>query len=83
MKLLSFSVAGKSSYGVISDDGAVIDSGTRSGNNYVDLRDVLRHGTDAINELTELAANTAANHNSAKIRYQRPILYPEKTICGR
>ncbi|HCX87746.1 MAG TPA: 2-hydroxyhepta-2,4-diene-1,7-dioate isomerase, partial [Gammaproteobacteria bacterium] len=77
MKLTSFSVAGRSSYGIVTDDG-IIDLGAlpkAPGS----LRQALSQlGVDG---LQALGHNLPADHALDDIVYQAPIVDPEKIIC--
>ena len=77
MKLTSFSVAGRSSYGIVTDDG-IIDLGAlpkAPGS----LRQALSQlGVDG---LQALGHNLPADHALDDIVYQTPIVDPEKIIC--
>jgi len=77
MRLLSFEAAGRASFGVVEGEG-VIDLGPR-------LPDVADLGSlFAAGRLGDAAAAAKGSDRDFAlddIRYQRPILYPEKTIC--
>jgi len=78
MRLVSFSHDAKHSFGVATDDG-IIDVGTRLGERYQDLRDVLnRRG---LSDIATGIQNASCDYRFDEIAFERPILYPEKIIC--
>lgn len=77
-RLLAFSRAGKMGYGLVSGDG-VIDISARLGNKWSTLRQVIEAG--ALIRLVEEYGSHAADFSLSGIRYEIPILAPEKIIC--
>ena len=79
MKLLSFSIADRESWGAVNAKGdGIVDLGSRM-KNCKRLIDALRH--DRVNEAMDEAARAGADVALADIRYRRPVPYPEKIIC--
>lgn len=78
MRLLSFSHDAKQSFGVATDNG-IIDVGSRLGDRYQDLRDVLSRG--GVGEIASEAKDTIADYRFDEVSFERPIRYPEKIIC--
>ena len=77
MRLTSFSVADRPSYGIVTDDG-IIDLG-RLPEAPSNLRQALSQlGADG---LKALGHNLSADHAVDDIVYQTPIVDPEKIIC--
>src|SRR3954452_6707135 len=75
MRLASFSVNGRTSYGVVTDSG-IIDLGKKL--KYPTLLDVFRAGAGAE---ARAAAGGAADHQMKDAELLRPITTPEKIIC--
>ena len=77
MKLTSFYVDDRPSYGIVTDAG-VIDLGCLPDAPY-NLRQALSQlGVDGVKALGH---NLSADHALGDIAYQRPIVDPEKIIC--
>ena len=77
MKLASFSVADRHSYGIVTDSG-VVDVGKRLGAKYPALLDVLAAG--AMAEVAALAKESA-DHALADVTLDIPIRAPQKVLC--
>lgn len=77
MRLISFEVDGRASYGVVDGDG-VVDLGQRL-SDIADLRALF--AADRIDAAASAAKSADRDYRLGDIRYLRPILYPEKTIC--
>jgi 2-keto-4-pentenoate hydratase/2-oxohepta-3-ene-1,7-dioic acid hydratase in catechol pathway len=77
MKLASFSVADRHSYGIVTDSG-VVDAGKRLGAKYPALLDVLAAG--AMAEVAALAKESA-DHALADVTLDIPIRAPQKVLC--
>jgi len=77
MKLASFHIAGKNTFGVVKDDG-IVDLGARTGG-ADGLRGALRQGK--LPELKEYADSTVADYALDDIRFLPTIPNPEKIIC--
>ena len=75
MRLASFRVNGRSSYGAVTDNG-IIDLGKKL--KYPTLLDVFRAG--AVAE-ARAAASGAADHQIKDVELLPPITAPEKIIC--
>ena len=78
MKLATFSVNGRVSYGIVSDKG-IVDAGLRLSERFADLRSVIAAGQT--NQLENLAAKAAADFPLADVRLLKPIQNPEKILC--
>ena len=78
MRLLSFMLDGRTSFGAVVGDG-VIDLGARLDGRYGDLRDAL--ADDALAQLSKTAAGATPDHSLDDIQFLRPIPFPEKVIC--
>ena len=77
MRLLSFEANGRASFGVVADDG-VIDLAPR----LPDVADLHALFTaDRLGDAAAAAKGADRDFSLEDIRYLRPILYPEKTIC--
>jgi 2-keto-4-pentenoate hydratase/2-oxohepta-3-ene-1,7-dioic acid hydratase in catechol pathway len=76
MRLASFSVNGRTSYGAVTDAG-IVDLGRRLPK-YPSLLDVFR--AQAIAE-ARAVANTAADYQIKDVEMLPPIVMPEKNIC--
>jgi 5-carboxymethyl-2-hydroxymuconate isomerase len=77
MRLLSFEANGRASFGVVEGDG-VVDLGPRLPD-VADLRALF--AADRLNDAAKAAKAAERDFSLDDIRYLRPILYPEKTIC--
>ena len=77
MKLATFEVNGRASYGIVTETGAV-DAGALLGNQFPDLRSVIAAGQ--INRLEDLAAKSA-DIPLGEIRWLKPIPNPGKILC--
>jgi 2-keto-4-pentenoate hydratase/2-oxohepta-3-ene-1,7-dioic acid hydratase in catechol pathway len=78
MKLATFDVRGRASYGVVKDHG-VIDAGARLGSRFEDLRAVISSG--AIDELMNLTARLTEDISLSEVHLLKPILNPGKILC--
>jgi 2-keto-4-pentenoate hydratase/2-oxohepta-3-ene-1,7-dioic acid hydratase in catechol pathway len=77
MRLLSFEVGGRASFGVVEDDG-VIDLAPRLPE-VADLRALFTAGR--LGDAAAAAKGADSDYRLDEIRYLRPIPYPEKIIC--
>jgi len=77
MKLATFSVGAKRSYGIVGERG-VVDAGARLAARLPDLRDVLAAG--AIKTLSAMASENE-DYALSEVRLLKPILSPGKIIC--
>ncbi|HJP11087.1 MAG TPA: fumarylacetoacetate hydrolase family protein [Arenicellales bacterium] len=77
MKLTSFYIGDRSSYGIVTDTG-VIDLGCLP-----DAPDNLRQALSqlGVDGVKALGHNLSADHALGDIAYERPIVDPEKIIC--
>ncbi|MGH9679743.1 MAG: fumarylacetoacetate hydrolase family protein [Candidatus Acidiferrales bacterium] len=78
MKLASFEVAGRASYGIVSGD-AVVDAAPRLGANFPDLLSVFSGG--ALGQLAALAAKARPDRLLKDVRLLKPIAHPGKILC--
>jgi 2-keto-4-pentenoate hydratase/2-oxohepta-3-ene-1,7-dioic acid hydratase in catechol pathway len=79
MRLVSFEVGGRASYGAVSGDG-VVDLSTKLGEDFPNLIDVIRGG-DAALEKARAASSGAPNHKLSEITFLPPVPGAEKIIC--
>jgi 2-keto-4-pentenoate hydratase/2-oxohepta-3-ene-1,7-dioic acid hydratase in catechol pathway len=77
MKLASFTISNRPSYGVVVGDG-VVDLGQRLGERYADLRAAL--AADALGEVAR-AASTKPDLALSDVRLLPPIPAPDKIVC--
>jgi 2-keto-4-pentenoate hydratase/2-oxohepta-3-ene-1,7-dioic acid hydratase in catechol pathway len=75
MKLVSFRVAGRSSYGVLRKDG-IVDAGFRLGSSYPSLKSVL----DSPERLKDLE-NREPDYPYDEVELQPPIPEPGRILC--
>ncbi len=83
MRFLSYAIEGRSTYGVIRDDG-IVDlgarlEGARSGGGLPSLKSVIAAGE--INRAMDLASTSSADHNPADISYLPTIPDAGRYIC--
>jgi 2-keto-4-pentenoate hydratase/2-oxohepta-3-ene-1,7-dioic acid hydratase in catechol pathway len=79
MKLASFKVEGKASYGVVVDETKVIDVGAVASDRWADLKAVL--AAEALDEVKEISSGDAPERDLDKIEFQLPITAPDKILC--
>ncbi|PWE53830.1 2-hydroxyhepta-2,4-diene-1,7-dioate isomerase [Metarhizobium album] len=77
-RILSFSTASGSGYGLLKQDG-VVDLSARHGKTWPTLREVIEAG--ALTRLAEEGESLAADVPLSEITYEIPIPSPEKIIC--
>lgn len=75
MKLLTFTVNGKATYGAVRDHG-IVDIGARLGSRYPDIKAVL--AADALPELGSLVESVTADYEAAHIDFLPVIMNPAK-----
>lgn len=78
MRLASYNVRGRTSFGVVEGDG-VIDLRLRMSARYTTLMDVLRAG--ALAEIKPLAQGVRADFPLSEVELLPPVLTPEKILC--
>ena len=78
MKLATFEINGRISYGIVRNEG-VVDAGSRLSSRYPDLRAVISAG--AFNELEQLATRGEVDFKLGEIRLLKPIANPGKILC--
>lgn len=78
MKLMSFEIAGRRSFGAVAGQG-VIDLGRRLGGACADLRALI--AMDGLARARDLAAGAAPDHALDQVTFLPPIPVPEKIIC--
>jgi 2-keto-4-pentenoate hydratase/2-oxohepta-3-ene-1,7-dioic acid hydratase in catechol pathway len=78
MKIATFEVNGRVSYGIVKDRG-VVDAGSRLGRRFPDLLAVIAAGQ--IDQLEKLAAKTPVDFSLADIRLLKPLPNPGKILC--
>jgi len=77
LRLASFTVGGRSSYGAVTDKG-IVDLGRRLSGKYPALLDLLR--ANALGE-ARAAAKDQPDHPMNSVQMLPPIVAPEKIIC--
>jgi 2-keto-4-pentenoate hydratase/2-oxohepta-3-ene-1,7-dioic acid hydratase in catechol pathway len=78
VKIASFEIEGRSSFGPVVGDG-VVDLGRRLAPRFRSLLDVLRAG--AIEEVKAAASGVRADYALAQVELLPPVVSPEKIIC--
>jgi 2-keto-4-pentenoate hydratase/2-oxohepta-3-ene-1,7-dioic acid hydratase in catechol pathway len=78
MKLMSYEVAGRRSFGAVAGQG-VIDLGRRLAGQCADLRALI--AMDGLGRARDLAAGASADHALDAVTFLPPIPVPEKIIC--
>ncbi len=78
MKLLSFAKGGRTSYGLVLDDG-VVDLGSRLFKRWPSLSAVLRY--DALDELRAVAEGLGPDHALEEVQFLPPITDPGRILC--
>ncbi len=78
MKLMSFEIAGRRSFGAVAGQG-VVDLGRRLAGQCADLRTLI--ATGGLKRAADLAAGAAADHGLDAVTFLPPIPVPEKIIC--
>ncbi len=78
MKLLSFELRGKASFGALSG-GGIVDLAGKLGWECLGLRELLERGDPRI--LAEIAASTPPDYAPGEVVFLPPIPAPEKIIC--
>ena len=78
MRLASFTLEGRTSFGVVVADG-IVDLGRRLAPRYRSLLDVLRAG--ALDEIARVSAGVRGDYPLAQVQLLPPVLGPEKIIC--
>lgn len=82
MKFLSFTAAGKASYGAVVGEGrdaGVVDLGKRFGRKYPTLRSAIAAG--ALKDLVKAAQGKKPDHKLSRIKYLPVLPDAEKIIC--
>ncbi len=77
-RLATYSIDGKSRYGVVVDNG-IVDLSARYGKDYATLREVIAAG--ALQKLADAAVHRSPDHALDTITWLPPIPAPEKIIC--
>src|ERR1700676_104083 len=78
MKLATFEINGRLSYGMVRNEG-VVDAGSRLSGRYPDLRAIISAG--AFDELEQLATRGEVDFKLREIRLLKPIPNPGKILC--
>ncbi len=78
MKIATFEVNGRVSYGIVKDTG-VVDAGSRLSGQFPDLRSVIAAGQ--LSQLEKLSAQVPVDFLLADIRLLKPIPDPGKILC--
>lgn len=78
MKLASYKVRGRESFGVVVGEG-VVDLKLRLGPRYESLLDLLRDG--GFEKAREAARGVRADYHFREVEWRPPLLAPEKILC--
>jgi 2-keto-4-pentenoate hydratase/2-oxohepta-3-ene-1,7-dioic acid hydratase in catechol pathway len=78
MKLASYKVRGRESFGAMVGDG-VVDLKTRLTPNFASLLDLLRG--DGLLAARDAVQGVRADYPSSELEFQQPIGHPEKILC--
>jgi 2-keto-4-pentenoate hydratase/2-oxohepta-3-ene-1,7-dioic acid hydratase in catechol pathway len=78
MKLASYKVRGRESYGAVVGEG-VVDLKLRLGPHYETALDVLRHG--ALDKARATAQGVRPDYPLSEVEWLPPLLAPEKILC--
>lgn len=78
MKLASYRVRGRESYGAVVGDG-VVDLKLRLGPRYETALDLLRDG--ALDKARAVAEGVRADYRLSEVEFLPPLLAPEKILC--
>ena len=78
MKLASYEINGKNSYGVVVEDG-LVDVGSKLGTDLPNVRAVLE--ADAIDKIGDAAVGQSADFNFSEVNFLPPITNPDMIIC--
>ena len=78
MKLMSFEVAGRRSFGAVAGRG-VVDLGRRLGASCADLRALL--AMDGLGRAADLAAGASADYALDEVVFLPPVPAPDKIVC--
>jgi 2-keto-4-pentenoate hydratase/2-oxohepta-3-ene-1,7-dioic acid hydratase in catechol pathway len=78
VRLATFVVAGRVSYGIVGNDG-IVDAGARLGSSLPDVAAVLR--SDALDRLRDLSQATPNDYRLEDVRLLKPIVNPAKIVC--
>ena len=78
MKLASYRVRGRESFGVVAGEG-VVDLKLRLGPRYESLLDLLRDG--GFEKAREAARGVRADYHFREVEWRPPLLAPEKILC--
>ena len=78
MKIATFTVNGRLSFGVIKDRG-IVDAGSRLSGRFPDLRSLIAAGR--ISQLEDVAAKAPIDFALADVRLLKPIPNPGKILC--
>jgi 2-keto-4-pentenoate hydratase/2-oxohepta-3-ene-1,7-dioic acid hydratase in catechol pathway len=77
VKLVTFSVGARTSYGILAD-GGIVDAGARFGSVLPDVRAVL--DADALGRLERLGGS-GADFRVDDVTLRQPVLRPGKIVC--
>jgi 2-keto-4-pentenoate hydratase/2-oxohepta-3-ene-1,7-dioic acid hydratase in catechol pathway len=78
MRLASFTLGHKDSYGVLTDKG-IVDIGARAGNRWPTLRSAL--AADALMEIRSLTTKHSADHAVSDVRWLPILPDADKVMC--
>jgi 2-keto-4-pentenoate hydratase/2-oxohepta-3-ene-1,7-dioic acid hydratase in catechol pathway len=78
VRLATFFVAGRVSYGIVGNNG-IVDAGARFGSSLPDIAAVLR--SDVLDRLRDLSQATPSDYRLDEVRLLKPIVSPGKIVC--
>ena len=78
MKLASYEINGKNSYGDVVEDG-LVDVGSKFSTDFPDVRSVL--DADALDKIGDAAVGQSADYKLSEVNFLPPITNPDMIIC--
>jgi 2-keto-4-pentenoate hydratase/2-oxohepta-3-ene-1,7-dioic acid hydratase in catechol pathway len=78
MKLLSFEIDGRHSFGAVRDDG-IVDLGAALEGRHRSLKALIE--ADALDVAQEVVENRRPDHGLSEITWKRPVVSPGKILC--
>ncbi|HEX3483417.1 MAG TPA: fumarylacetoacetate hydrolase family protein [Micropepsaceae bacterium] len=79
-RLTSFSIHGRTSFGMVTDAG-MVDLGGRLGGRYSSLLALIQAGEQGLKDARAAAAFPFADYPLSEVQFLRPVLAPEKIVC--
>jgi 2-keto-4-pentenoate hydratase/2-oxohepta-3-ene-1,7-dioic acid hydratase in catechol pathway len=78
MQLMTFTQAGRTSYGAVKGDG-IVDLGTRFGRDAPSLQDLIAH--ELVGRAQDITSREAGDLALAAVEPEKPLLAPGKILC--